>query len=118
MRYLCLLVGEPDIEAPAPGTPEFTQMLSEFDSATKAMSAAGVLVIGGALQPSGSATTLRVRDGESLLTDGPFAELKEVIGGYFVLDCADLDEALRWAAMIPSARYGAIELRPLMVMPG
>ena len=118
MRYMCLLVGEPDIEAPVPGTPEFTQMLSEFEYATTAMQEAGVLVIGGPLQPPGSATTLRVRDGESLLTDGPFAELKEVIGGYFVLDCADLDEALRWAAMIPSARYGAIELRPLMVMPG
>jgi hypothetical protein len=118
VRYLCLLVGEPDIEAPAPGTPEFMQMLSDFESATTAMSAAGVLVGSGPLRPPGSATTLRVRDGESLLTDGPFAELKEVIGGYYVLDCADLDEALRWAAMIPSARYGAIELRPLMVMPG
>jgi hypothetical protein len=118
VRYLCLLIGEPDIEAPAPGTPEFMQMLGEFGSATQAMSAGGVLVDSGPLQPPGSATTLRVRDGESLLTDGPFAELKEVIGGYYVLDCADLDEALRWAATIPSARYGAIELRPLMVMPG
>ena len=118
MRYLCLLVGEPGIEAPAPSTPEFMQMLSDFESATKAMSSAGVLVDSGPLQPPGSATTLRVRDGEPLLTDGPFAELKEAIGGYYILDCADLDEALRWAAMIPSARYGAIELRPLMMMPG
>jgi hypothetical protein len=117
VRYLCLLVGEPDIEGPAPGTPEFTQMLSDYGSATQAMAAAGVLADSGALQPPGSATTIRVRDGESLVTDGPFAELKEQIGGYYVLDCADLDETLRWAATIPAARYGAVEIRPVMMMP-
>ena len=117
MRYLCLLVGEPDQEGPAPGTPEFMQMLSDYESATRAMAVGGVLVDSSPLQPSSSATTIRVRDGESLVTDGPFAELKEEIGGYYVLDCADLDEALRWAATIPSARYGAIEVRPLMMMP-
>jgi hypothetical protein len=63
------------------------------------------------------AERLRVRDGRPLVTDGPFAELKEQIGGYYVLECADLDEALRRAATIPSARYGAIEVRPLMVPP-
>jgi hypothetical protein len=93
------------------------QMLSDYQSATQQMAAAGVLVDSGPLQPSSSATTLRVRDGEPVVTDGPFAEIKEQIGGYYVLDCADLDEALRWAAMIPAARYGAIEVRPLMVMP-
>jgi hypothetical protein len=118
VRYLCLLVDEPDMEGPAPGTPEFTQMLRDYGSATEAMAAAGVLVDSGPLQPPGSATTIRVRDGESLVTDGPFAELKEQIGGYYVLDCADLDEALRWTATIPAARFGAIEVRPLMVMPG
>jgi hypothetical protein len=95
MRYLCLLIGEPGIEGPVPGTPEFAQMLGDYESAT-----------------------LRVRDGRPLVTDGPFAELKEQIGGYYVLDCADLDEALRRAATIPAARYGAIEVRPLMVPPG
>lgn len=118
MRYLCLLVGEPDMTGPVPGTPEFMQMLGDYQSATEAMAKAGVLVIGGALQPPTAATTLRVRDGEPLVTDGPFAELKEEIGGYYVLDCADLDEALRWTATIPAARYGAIELRPLMTIPG
>jgi hypothetical protein len=117
MRYLCLLVGEPGMDGPVPGTPEFMQMLSDYQSATAAMSAAGVLVDSGPLQPPSSATTVRVRDGEPLVTDGPFAELKEQIGGYYVLDCADLDEALRWAARIPAARFGAIEVRPLMVMP-
>jgi hypothetical protein len=118
MRYLCLLIGEPDMDDPAPGTPEFMQMLSDYQSATQAMADAGVLADSGPLQPPTSATTIRVRDAEPLLTDGPFAELKEQIGGYYVLDCADLDEAVRWAAMIPAARYGAIEVRPLMVMPG
>jgi hypothetical protein len=93
-------------------------MLSDYQSATEAMAAAGALVDSGPLQPPSAATTIRVRAGSSLLTDGPFAELKEEIGGYYVLDCADLDEALRWSAMIPAARYGAIEVRPLMVMPG
>jgi hypothetical protein len=117
MRYLCLLVGEPDMAGPVPGTPDFTQMLIDYQSATQAMAAAGVLVDSGPLQPPAAATTIRVRDGEPLVTDGPFAEIKEQIGGYYVLDCADLDEVLRWAATIPAARYGAIEVRPLMVMP-
>jgi hypothetical protein len=117
MRYLCLLVGEPDMDDPVPGTPEFMQMLSVYQSATQAMAVAGVLVDSGPLQPPSSATTMRVRNGEPLVTDGPFAELKEQIGGYYVLDCADLDEALRWTATIPAARFGCIEVRPLMVMP-
>ena len=75
-------------------------------------------ILGGAgLQPVTTATTLRLADGKPLVTDGPFAELKEQIGGYYVLDCSDIDEALRRAATIPSARYGAIEVRPLMALP-
>ncbi len=118
MRYLCLLVGEPGTEGPAPGTPEFARMLSDYQSATKAMAEAGVLVDSGPLQPPSTAATIRVRNGETLVTDGPFAEIKEQIGGYYVLDCADAGDAARWAATIPAARYGAIEIRPLMVMPG
>ena len=77
MRYLCLLIGEPDTEGPVPGTPEFMQMLADYQSATKAMAEAGVLVDSGPLQPPGAATTIRVRNGETLMTDGPFAEIKE-----------------------------------------
>jgi hypothetical protein len=74
MRYLCLLVGDPEEEeGPVPGTPEFTQMLSDYESATRAMAADGVLVDSGPLQPPSSATTLRVRGVEPLVTDGPFA---------------------------------------------
>lgn len=82
------------------------------------MSAAGVLVDSGALRPPSSATMLRVRDGRNLVSDGPFAETKEFIGGYYVLDCAGLEEAIDWMATIPSARYGAVELRPLMTIAG
>jgi len=118
MRYLCLLIAEPGIEVPAPGSPDFDQVMADFQTSTKAMNDAGVVVSTGPLDPPQTARTLRVRDGQPVVTDGPFAEFKEVIGGYYVLDCADIDEALRWAATIPSARYGAIEVRPLMRLPG
>jgi hypothetical protein len=73
-----------------------------------------VFVGGEGLQGVSTATTVRVRDGERLLTDGPYAELKEQIGGYYLLDCKDLDDALNWAAQIPEAKVGAIEVRPVM----
>jgi hypothetical protein len=62
-----------------------------------------------------TATTVRVRDGERLLTDGPYAETKEQLGGFYMLECKDLDEALAWAARIPEAKTGAVEVRPVMV---
>ena len=76
---------------------------------------AGVLVGGEGLEPTATATTVRVRDGERMLTDGPYAETKEQLGGYYLLECKDLDEALHWAAKIPSAKTGSIEVRPVMV---
>jgi len=79
---------------------------------------AGVLVGGEALELSNTATTVRVRDGERMLTDGPFVETKEQIGGYYVLQCKDLDEALTWAAQIPEAKHGTVEVRPIMEFPG
>ena len=115
MKYMALLYGEADA-GPTPGTPEFMKMLGEFQSATETMADAGILVDSSPLQPPQAATTVRVRDGETQLSDGPFAEIKEQLGGYYILDCEDLDTALRYAAMIPSARYGSVEVRPLMVM--
>jgi hypothetical protein len=117
MRYICLLYGE-EGAGPAPGTGEFHDMLRDYGAATQEMASAGVLVDSGPLQPVSSATTVRVRDGEVQLADGPFAEIKEMLGGYYVLECGDLDEALRWAAKIPAARYGSVEVRPLMQMGG
>jgi hypothetical protein len=115
MKYIALLYGEPGA-GPAPGTPGFVEMPGGFQSATAAMADAGVLVDSGPLQPRQTAATVRVRDGETLLSDGPFAEINEQLGGYYILDCEDLDAAVRYAAMIPSAKYGSVEVRPVMVM--
>ncbi|EXG80675.1 YciI family protein [Cryptosporangium arvum] len=78
------------------------------------MLARGVLVGGAGLHPPMDATTVRVREGETLLTDGPFAESREQIGGFCLIECADLDEALEIAAKHPAATYGSIEVRPLL----
>jgi hypothetical protein len=75
---------------------------------------AGAYLSGEGLQPSSTATTVRVRGGEPELTDGPFAETREQLGGYYLLECRDLDEAVRWAAKIPGAAHGAVEVRPVM----
>jgi hypothetical protein len=74
--------------------------------------AAGVMGGGDELAPGRDATTVRVRDGQALVTDGPYAEVKEALGGYFVLDCPSLAVALDWAARIPAVEYGAVEVRP------
>jgi len=118
MRYLCLLVGEPGIAAPEPGSAEFLRMLDDYGTATTAMAESGVLVDSAPLDLPSNARSLRMRDGRPVVTDGPFIEIKEVVGGYYVLDCTDMDEALRWAATIPAARYGVIEVRPVMVIAG
>lgn len=79
-----------------------------------ALEQAAVLTSAGGLQPPGSATTVRLREGRRLLQDGPFADTKEQLGGYFVLDVPDLDAALAWAARCPSAGYASVEVRPLL----
>ncbi|MET8140052.1 YciI family protein [Sphaerisporangium sp. NPDC005288] len=81
---------------------------------TESLRKAGLLVANAPLHPVAAATTVRVRDGEVELTDGPFAVTKEVLAGYYVLRCADLDEALRHAARMPIARHGSVEVRPIM----
>jgi hypothetical protein len=78
---------------------------------------AGIMVGGAELASTRDATTVRVRDGETLVTDGPYAEVKEALGGYFLLDCASIDEAVDWAARIPGAEHGAVEVRPVYVDP-
>jgi hypothetical protein len=112
VKYLLLLrVNEEAF--PEAGTPEAAATLAAYQEAKDAMRAAGVLVDCEPLQPGSAATVVRVRDGETLITDGPAAEIKEQVGGYTVVDCADLDEALRWAARIPAAREGSVEVRPV-----
>ena len=82
---------------------------------TEEMERRGIIRGGGGLHPPSDATTIRVRDGQVLLTDGPFAETKEQIGGYCVIECADLDEAIDVASRHPAATYGTIEVRPMFV---
>jgi hypothetical protein len=81
---------------------------------TESLREAGLLVANSPLHPAASATTVRVREDETELTDGPFAVTKEILGGYYILDCADLDEALKHAARLPTARYGSVEVRPIV----
>jgi hypothetical protein len=78
---------------------------------------AGVLAAGNELASTRDATTVRVRDGETLVTDGPYAEVKEALGGYYIFECESQDEALDWAARIPGAEHGAVEVRPVYVDP-
>jgi hypothetical protein len=113
MKYLFLLYG-PGESLPEPGTEAARRMLEEYTAATEAMAKAGVLVDCAPLQPVTAATTVRVRDDATLLTDGPAAEIKEHFGGYTLVECADLDEALKWAATMPAARAGSVEVRPVV----
>jgi hypothetical protein len=114
MRYLFLLYGASQL--PEPGTPEHTAMYADYARAVQAMAEAGVLVSCAPLQPASASTTVRVRDGQLLLTDGPAAELKEQFGGYTLVECADLDEALTWAARMPAASDGMVEVRPVIAV--
>jgi hypothetical protein len=115
MKYLFLLYA--DAPMPAPGTAEARTMIEEWTEARQAMAEAGVLIDCAPLQPVAVSTTVRVRDGETLLTDGPAAEIKEVFGGFTVVECADLDDALKWAARLPTARDGKVEVRPILQVP-
>jgi hypothetical protein len=87
----------------------------QYGEFAKAAGTAGVLVGGEELGPTSSATTVRIREGRQLVTDGPYAEVKEALGGYFVLDCPSFDDAVSWAARIPGASHGAVEVRPVHV---
>jgi hypothetical protein len=97
-------------------TPEQgAEIMAAYEAFGREAAAAGVLLGGDGLQPTSTATTVRVRDGERLLTDGPFAETREQLGGYYLVDVADLDAAISWAAKIPGAATGSVEVRPVMI---
>ena len=113
MQYMILIYSDPALE-PAYGTPEFDQMMGGFFAANDRMKADGVLRHGEALKGVETATSLRIRGGKVETMDGPFAETREHLGGYYVVDMPDLDAALKYAAMLPSASFGTIEVRPLM----
>ena len=115
MKYAILIYDEntvnPDVD---PDPAQWGQVMAEYNAFTKAINDAGINLGGEALQQASTATTVQVKDGRTLTTDGPFAETKEGLGGFYILDCKDLDEALVWAAKCPGAWYGKVEVRPVM----
>ena len=112
MKYLCTIYGDESQFADA--TPEqMNEMLAAYGAFGEE---AGDVILGGeGLQPTSTATTVRVRDGKTLTTDGPFAETREQLGGYFLVEAKDLNAAIEIAARIPGARIGSIEVRPIWV---
>jgi hypothetical protein len=116
MQYALLIYTE---ETPG-AVPEdvMASELEDYNRFTEDIQARGILRAGEALHPSSAATTVRVRDGRTLTTDGPFAETKEVLGGLYLVDATDLDEAIELAARIPGARHGSVEVRPVWEFAG
>lgn len=116
MRYMLLLYSANDA-GPTPGSDEHAAEMNEWFAYSNALVEAGAMIGGEPLQGIDTATTVQVRDGKTLSTDGPFAETKEVLGGYYMIDVPDLDAATEWAAKIPLAPYGSVEIRPIMEIP-
>jgi hypothetical protein len=114
MQYLLLIYGDEN-GWETMSEEEGRQVMEAYGTYTQELESSGAMVGGNALQPTQTATTVRVRNDETLTTDGPFAETKEQLGGYYLVDVDSLDDALEWAAKIPGARHGAIEVRPVMV---
>jgi len=117
MKYLLLLHTADDGLPEDQAGEDYARLHADYSAAMGAMAQAGVLIECAPLRPWSSATTVRVRDGETLLTDGPAAEIKEQVGGYALVECADLDDALKWAATIPAARTGSVEVRAIVDTP-
>ena len=114
MKYLCLIYDDESKWGTMPKQ-EADAMMGEYYAFTEGIKKSGHYVGGEALQPTRTATTVRVRNGKIGTTDGPFAETKEQLGGYYLIEARDLNDAIQVAARIPSARIGAIEVRPIMV---
>ncbi len=115
MQYMLLIYGNEAGMASAP-TEAVTQMNAAYMAYTEAMVKAGILQGGNRLRPSTDATTVRVNDGKNQVLDGPYADTKEQLGGYYMIDVPDLDAALSWAARCPGANFGTIEVRPIWPM--
>ena len=110
-RFL-LSVIQPD--GPAPPPQMLDRIMRDVDAVNREMDEAGVMVLRAGLSPAPEATVVRAKDGGMLVTDGPFAETKEQLGGFYIIDCQNLDEALAWAANVPDAALGSIEVRPML----
>jgi hypothetical protein len=110
---MLLIYSDEDSEVEGPPVED---VIRQFDAFTKEVRDGGKLVASDRLKPTSDATTVRIRGGETLVTDGPFAETKEQLGGYYLLECENIDEALAYAAKIPTAERGSIEVRPVWMM--
>ena len=111
MKYLCLICAETVMEQMSPA--EVEQHFREYAQFTRDIKRSGHFVSANRLKPAADATTVRVRNGQMTVTDGPFAETKEQFGGYYIIEARDLNEAIQVAAKIPGARFGSVELRPI-----
>jgi hypothetical protein len=114
MQYMLLIYGDQNGWETL-SEEERGQMMQAYGSFTQELRDSGSMVVGDALQRTDTATTVRVRNDETLTTDGPFAETKEQLGGYYIVEAGSLDEAIEWASKIPGSRYGSVEVRPVMV---
>ncbi|NKB34332.1 MAG: YciI family protein [Pseudomonadales bacterium] len=114
MKYICLIY-EDETLVPSRPEEEMNEIMGAYFAFTNEVQAAGKHLGGEALMPTETATTVTIRDGNRVTTDGPFVETKEQLGGFYLLDCENLDEAIELASKIPSAKWGAIEVRPIMV---
>ena len=113
MQYMALIYSAPD-SGPAYGSPEFKAFMDGYTAFGAMLKDKGAFIAGNALKSTDTATSLRLRGGKVETMDGPFAETKEHLGGYYLMEVPDLDTALKYAAMIPSAAFGTVELRPVM----
>jgi hypothetical protein len=116
MQYMLLIYQAADA-GPAPDTPEFQAQRGRWMEYTQQLRDSGAMVAGDALEGGDTATTVRQRNGDRVVSDGPFAETKELLGGYYLIDVADLDTALDWAGKMPNITYGSVEVRPIMEIP-
>jgi hypothetical protein len=116
MKYM-LLIYTPENGGPTPGSPEFDRQRKAWMDVSADMAKSGAMQSGDALESVSTATTVRIRDGEQVVSDGPFAETKEILGGFYVVDVPDIDAAIAWAAKLPNAPYGSVEVRPVMEIP-
>jgi hypothetical protein len=116
MKYLCLLYSEEKQIGSMPG-PQLQALMGEYNAFTQSIKDSGQYIGGNRLQPTGSATTVRMREGKLSATDGPFAETKEQLGGYYLIEAADLNAAIQVASRIPAARLGCVEVRPIFELP-
>jgi len=117
MKYILLIANHED-DAKKLGPLDQADVFKEYRAFTESVQASGHMTGGDPLQPSTTATTVRVRNGKTLTTDGPFAETKEQLVGYYLVEAKDIDEAIGIAARIPGARWGSVEVRPIMPMGG